>query len=186
MRQKASRINRPHGKSAAFLPVFARVIPSRLQSCVRTIHIAFSRQRQHGASSILKRGFAVMAALAMLCRAGAWWGLMRSAAYAAGVGCASIGCPTAKAAEIEARAVGEAGLSQRRRDARDGQIPSPARALRGAQGRRRPTQGRGAVGKTLSHRRRFHLRDHPPASGRAPRACRDGGWDGENRFAPAA
>ena len=46
-----------------------------------------------------------MAALAMLCRAGAWWGLMRSTAYAAGVGCASIACPTAKAAEIEARAL---------------------------------------------------------------------------------
>ncbi len=41
-----------------------------------------------------------MAALAMLCRAGAWWGVMRSAAYAAGVGCASI-CPAAKAAEAE-------------------------------------------------------------------------------------
>jgi hypothetical protein len=66
-----------------------------------TIHIAFSRQRQHGASNILNRGFAVMAALATLCRAGAWWGFMRSAAYAAGVGCASIGCPTAKAAEAE-------------------------------------------------------------------------------------
>ena len=46
-----------------------------------------------------------MAALAMLCRAGAWWGLMRSAAYAAGVGCASIGCPAAKAAEAEVRLV---------------------------------------------------------------------------------
>jgi hypothetical protein len=44
-----------------------------------------------------------MAALAMLCRAGAWWGLMRSAAYAAGVGCASMGCPTAKAAEADMR-----------------------------------------------------------------------------------
>ena len=39
-------------------------------------------------------------ALAMLCRAGAWWALMRSAAYAAGVGCASM-CPAAKAAEAE-------------------------------------------------------------------------------------
>ncbi len=44
-------------------------------------------------------------ALAMLCRAGAWWALMRSAAYAAGVGCASMGCPTAKAAEAEVHAV---------------------------------------------------------------------------------
>ena len=46
-----------------------------------------------------------MAALATLCRAGAWWGLMRSAAYAAGVGCASIGCPAAKAAEVAAKPV---------------------------------------------------------------------------------
>ena len=44
-------------------------------------------------------------ALAMLCRAGVWWGLMRSAAYAAGVGCASIGCPAAKAVEAEVRLV---------------------------------------------------------------------------------
>src|SRR6202167_1473737 len=57
-----------------------------------------------GASSILNRGFAVMA-LAMLCRAGAWWTLMRSAAYAAGVGCASMGCPAAKAAEAELHVV---------------------------------------------------------------------------------
>ncbi len=42
-------------------------------------------------------------ALAMLCRAGAWWGLMRSAACAAGVGCASLGCPAAKGAEAEVR-----------------------------------------------------------------------------------
>jgi hypothetical protein len=40
-------------------------------------------------------------ALAMLCRAGAWWALMRSTAYAAGVGCASLGCPAPKAAEAE-------------------------------------------------------------------------------------
>src|ERR1700733_10654732 len=57
-----------------------------------------------GASSILNRGFAVMA-LAMLCRAGAWWTLMRSAAYAAGVGCASMGCPASKAAEAELHVV---------------------------------------------------------------------------------
>jgi hypothetical protein len=46
-----------------------------------------------------------MAALAMLCRAGAWWALMRSVAYAAGLGCASIGCPVAKAAEAEVHLV---------------------------------------------------------------------------------
>ena len=43
-------------------------------------------------------------ALAMLCRAGAWWILMRSAACAAGVGC-SIGCPAPKAAEAELHVV---------------------------------------------------------------------------------
>ena len=46
-----------------------------------------------------------MAALAMLCRAGGLWALMRSAAYAAGVGCASMACPAAKAAEAEAHVV---------------------------------------------------------------------------------
>ena len=44
-------------------------------------------------------------ALAMLCRAGAWWALMRTAAYAAGVGCTSMGCPPAKAAEAELHVV---------------------------------------------------------------------------------
>lgn len=43
----------------------------------------------------------IMAALAMFCRAGALCALMRSGAYAAGMGCASIGCPAAKAAEAE-------------------------------------------------------------------------------------
>src|ERR1700691_5225460 len=60
-----------------------------------------------GASSILNRGFAVMA-LAMLCRAGGVWALMRSAAYAAGVGCASMGCPASKAAEAELHVVAAA------------------------------------------------------------------------------
>ena len=46
-----------------------------------------------------------MAALAMLCRAGAWCVLMCSAAQAAGVGCGFVGCPPARAAEIESRAV---------------------------------------------------------------------------------
>ena len=45
-----------------------------------------------------------MAALAMLCRAGAWCALMCSAAQAAGVGCGFVGCPPARAAEIESRA----------------------------------------------------------------------------------
>src|ERR1700729_1795196 len=44
-------------------------------------------------------------ALAMLCRAGAWWTLTRSAAYAAGLGCASMGCPASKAAEAELHVV---------------------------------------------------------------------------------
>ena len=46
----------------------------------------------------------VMAALAMLCRAGKWCALMCSAAQAAGVGCAVVGCPAAEAAEIESHA----------------------------------------------------------------------------------
>jgi hypothetical protein len=47
----------------------------------------------------------VMAALAMLSRAGAWCALMGSAAYAVGVAGAFIGCPAAKAAEIESHTV---------------------------------------------------------------------------------
>ena len=47
----------------------------------------------------------VMAALAMLCRAKAWRALMGSAARAVGVGCALMGCPAAKAAEIESHTV---------------------------------------------------------------------------------
>jgi hypothetical protein len=46
-----------------------------------------------------------MAALAMFCRAGALGALLCSVANAAGIGCGFMGCPTAKAAEIEARAV---------------------------------------------------------------------------------
>ncbi len=45
-----------------------------------------------------------MAALAMLCRAGAWCALLVSAAQAAGVGCGFFECPRARAAEIELRA----------------------------------------------------------------------------------
>src|ERR1700727_2517118 len=46
-----------------------------------------------------------MDALAMLCRTGGLYALMRAAAYAAGVGCASMGCPAAKAAEAELHVV---------------------------------------------------------------------------------
>jgi hypothetical protein len=46
-----------------------------------------------------------MAALAMLSRAGARCALLCSAAHAAGLGCGFMACATAKAAEIEARAV---------------------------------------------------------------------------------
>jgi hypothetical protein len=42
-----------------------------------------------------------MAALAMLCRAGALGAFLCSTADAAGIGCGFVGCPTAKAAEIE-------------------------------------------------------------------------------------
>ena len=53
-------------------------------------------------------------------------------------------CASANAAEAEEHARRrEAGLPQRRRDPRGGQVPPPARAVRGAQIRRRATQGRG-------------------------------------------
>jgi hypothetical protein len=104
MRQKAPRINR-RPEERRFSARFRARRPLSLQraSGPFTLHSAGSANM--GASSILNRGFAFMAALAMLCRAGAWWGLMRSAAYAAGVGCASMGCPPAKAAEAEVHLV---------------------------------------------------------------------------------
>jgi hypothetical protein len=52
---------------------------------------------------IRNRGFVVMA-VAMLCRAGALFALLYSAAHAAGLGCGFMGCPTAHAAEAEPRA----------------------------------------------------------------------------------
>jgi hypothetical protein len=91
--------------TAAFPPTFRA--PHRFQASIAqpTIHIAFSRKRQNMVRSIRNRGFAIMAALALLCRAGAWCALLGSAAQAAGVGCGLWGCPPARAAEIEARAV---------------------------------------------------------------------------------
>ena len=134
-----------------------------------TLHSAASADM---VSSIRNRGFAVMAALAMLCRAGAW--------------CALMGCAAAYAAEVEPHAAAKKVCLSAAGNARNRQVAPPARAVRRAQGRRRAAQGRAAVGETLPHRRGFRLRDHPPASGWAPRACPDGGRDGEDRLAPDA
>ena len=48
MRQNARPHQSPARAIAAFPPAFARVVRLRLQSCAVTIHIAFSRKRQHG------------------------------------------------------------------------------------------------------------------------------------------
>jgi Peptidase propeptide and YPEB domain len=57
------------------------------------------------ARRVRNRGFVIMAGLAMVCRAGAWWALMAcSAANAAGAWCAFIGCAAAYAAEVEPHA----------------------------------------------------------------------------------
>jgi hypothetical protein len=57
------------------------------------------------ARSVRNRGFVVMAASAMVCRAGAWCALLaRTAANAAGAWCALIGCGAAYAAEVEPHA----------------------------------------------------------------------------------
>src|ERR1700729_201151 len=95
MRQKASRINRPPRRSPLFRPlsrassIEASIVRLDHSHCIQppepTWGVKYSQQR--------------------LCRAGAWWALMRSVAYAAGVGCASIGCPVAKAAEAEVHLV---------------------------------------------------------------------------------
>jgi hypothetical protein len=90
MRQKARRFNRPRSLIAAFPPVFVRVVRSRLQFRISSIHIAFSRQGEHGPAAFRNRGFAVMAALAMVCRVAAW--------------CALVACSAASAAEAELHA----------------------------------------------------------------------------------
>ena len=68
-----------------------------------------------------------MAALAMLCRAGTWCALMCSAAQAAGVGCAFMGCPAAKAAEAEVHVVVAKPVCLNAAETREaGQIAPPA------------------------------------------------------------
>ena len=63
---------------AAFPPAFARAVRLRLQS-VRLDHShCIQPAKRTWACSVRNRGFVVMAALAMLCRAGAWWALMRA------------------------------------------------------------------------------------------------------------
>ena len=90
-RTRCASIARP--RIAAFPPAFARVVRLGLQSRALTIHIAFSRKRQHGPARIRNRGFVVMAALAMVCRAAAWCALMCSRGSGRWGGCGSVGCP---------------------------------------------------------------------------------------------
>ena len=121
MRQKAPRINRSARRVAAFPPAFARVV--RFEASIARLDHSHCIQPQAPTWGIK---YSATEALPSWPRSpcfaapglgGPSW---RSAAYAAGVGCAFMGCPAAKAAEAESHArCGEAGLSQRRRDARD-------------------------------------------------------------------
>jgi hypothetical protein len=83
----------------------------------------------------------VMAALAMLCRAGAWCALMCSAAQAAGVGCAFMGCPAAKAAEIESHAAATKPVclnaAETREMVKSRRLLEPFAALKFASGQRK-------------------------------------------------
>jgi hypothetical protein len=99
MRQKAPRINR----QAMSSPLFRRLVVSAFPRAPLpfTLHSAASA---HMGDKYSQQRLCAMAALAMLCRAGARRALMGSA-YAVGVGCAFMGCPAAKAAEIESHAV---------------------------------------------------------------------------------
>ena len=122
-----------------------------------------------------------MAALAMVCRAGS----VRRDGVRRGMVC-SVSVPAAYAAEAELHAAAKKvclNAAETREMVKSRRLLEPFAALKFG---RRAAQGRAAVGETLPRRRGFCLRDHPLAPGRAPRACRDGGRDGENRFAPAA
>ncbi len=176
--QSKSRTNtRRHGRAscagtreasitALISPASGPAGPARLFAALSgafsSIHIAFSRPCENCLAAFRYRGFVVMAALAWVCRAAAWSAVMA--------------CATANGRRGgPARRPAQADLPQRRRDARRSQVPSPARTFRRAQIRRRPAQGRGAVGQALPQWGRIHLRDHAPSSGRPPRACRGGG-----------
>jgi hypothetical protein len=82
----------------------------------------------------------VMAALAMLSRAGAWCALMCSAAQAAAVGCAFMGCPAAEAAEIESHAVAKPvclSAAETRELVKSRRLLEPFAALKFAAGQRK-------------------------------------------------
>jgi hypothetical protein len=104
MRQNSGLFNRPPG-GRRFSALLSRA--SSVQASPRAADHSHCIQPQVGTwtPTLRTKGFAVMAALAMLCRAGALGALLCSAANAAGIGCGFMGCPTAKATEIEARAV---------------------------------------------------------------------------------
>jgi hypothetical protein len=91
-------------------------------------------------AGIGKRGFAVMAPLAMLCRAGAWCAFIGSAAQAAGIGCGYVGCPPVKAAEIEARSGGKPGClnaAETRESVKARHLLEPFAALKSAGAQRK-------------------------------------------------
>ena len=179
-----ARFNRPAPRASPLFRLLSRAQSMlRLQSCVLTIHIAFSRKREHGFSA------SATEALSSWPRS-PWFaapGLVRPYGARAAAWLRLHGVRSRQRRRSRAHAAAAKPVCLNAAETREyRQVAPPARAVRGAQVRRRATQGRGAVGEALPHRRRFRLRDHPLASGRAPRACRDGGCDGKNRVAPGA
>ena len=104
MRQKARRINRPPRDVAAFPPAFARVIRFGLQSRALTIHIAFSRKRQHGSSVFATEALPSWPRSPCFAAPGLGAPSCARRLTPLGSGAAFVGCPPAKAAEVEVRA----------------------------------------------------------------------------------
>ena len=81
-----------------------------------------------------------MAALAMLCRAGAWCALMGSAAHAVGLGCGFMACPAAKAAEVESHTAAKPvclNAAETREMVKSRRLLEPFTALKFAAGQRK-------------------------------------------------
>jgi hypothetical protein len=87
MRQNARRFNRPYphrrfsARFRARCPLEASIVRLDHSHCIQPAKRTWTRR-------VRNRGFVIMAGLAMVCRAGAWWALMA--------------CSTANAAEAEA------------------------------------------------------------------------------------
>ena len=147
MRQKRRRINRPPGDRRFSALSFARVGRSGFIDAPNHSHCiqpqAPDMDPDHSKQRLCRHGRARHA----LPRRGLVRPLVLGGSGRWGSAVRFMGCPTAKAAEIEARAVVKPGLSQRRRNAGTGQVAricssrsprssSPARNARPRRSRR--------------------------------------------------